>query len=93
MANFNGPGGPVACQRRPPPKWKTALITAMGIYPLVLFLFPCMASLTASLAPWLGKLLTVAVAISLMTWGIVPLLTYLFSGWLYPTTVAPHANR
>lgn len=68
----------------PPPKWKMALLTALGLYPLVLWLFPCLTSLTAGVAPWLGKLLTVALAVSLMSWGVMPLLTHLFRAWLSP---------
>lgn len=61
-----------------------ALLTALGLYPLVLWLFPYLASLTAGLVPWLGKLLTVAVAVPLMNWGVMPLLTRLFRTWLSP---------
>ena len=61
-----------------------ALLTALGLYPLVLWLFPSLASLTAGLAPWLGKLFMVALAVCLMSWGVVPLLTHLFRAWLYP---------
>jgi len=66
-----------------PPRWKMALATALGIYPLVLFLFPLLAAFTAGLPSWLAGLVTVAVAISLMTWGVMPLLTCLLHGWLF----------
>ena len=71
-------------QPNPLPRWKTAVLTALGLYPLVLWLFPVLTALTAGLAPWLGKLLTVLVAVPLMSWGVMPVLTYLFRGWLYP---------
>ena len=68
----------------PPPRWKMAILTATGLYPLVLWLFPYLATLTADLAPWLGKLLTVLLAVPLMSWGVLPLLTRIFRNWLYP---------
>lgn len=74
-----------------PPRWKMALATALGIYPLVLFLFPLLAAFAAGLPSWLAGLVTVAVAISLMTWGVMPLLTCLLRGWLFghPSAGAP----
>lgn len=61
-----------------------AILTAMGLYPLVLWLFPYLAMLTAGLAPWLGKLLTVLLAVPLMSWGVMPLLMRVFHAWLFP---------
>ncbi len=68
------------------PKWKMALLTIMGLYPLVLLVFPRLASLAAQwgMPEWLGKLLTVMLAVPAMTWCIVPLLTHLLGRWLYP---------
>lgn len=73
-------------QRDGLPKWKMALITIMGMYPLVLLVFPRLASLAAQwgMPQWLGKLLTVVLAVPAMTWCIVPLLMQLLGHWLYP---------
>jgi antibiotic biosynthesis monooxygenase (ABM) superfamily enzyme len=66
------------------PRWKTAVITGVGLYPLVVLLFPLLASLTEGLPGWLSHLVTVGVAIPLMTWVIVPALAVLFRRWLHP---------
>jgi antibiotic biosynthesis monooxygenase (ABM) superfamily enzyme len=52
-----------------PPKWKLALLTVLGLYPLVLWLFPYLASLLSGLKPWLSKLLTLLLVVPLMMWG------------------------
>lgn len=66
------------------PKWKTALITVLGLYPLILWVFPQLASISneLGLTMWLGKLITVLLAVPLMTWVIVPLLMRLLGRWL-----------
>lgn len=69
---------------RPPSRWKMALLTAVGVYPMLLVLgallrplvgdWPVPLRLGASLIP----------GIPLMTWVIMPGLSRLFFGWLYP---------
>jgi len=69
---------------RPPPRWKMALLTAVGVYPMLLVLgevlrplvgdWPLPLRLAASLVP----------GIPLMTWVIMPGLSRFFFGWLYP---------
>ncbi len=69
---------------RPPARWKMALLTALGVYPMLLLLgallrplvgdWPLPLRLAASLIP----------GIPLMTWFIMPGLSRLFFGWLYP---------
>lgn len=76
---------PQARTRAPPPRWKMALVTWAGIFPLVL-----LSSLTVTplLGPWLAPTLVVLVATGLivtaMTWLVMPTLARLLAGWLYP---------
>ena len=66
----------------PPPRWKMALLTVAAVLPLqVLF--------ALTVAPHLHVLLlrsaVLAVAlVSVMTWLVMPQLTALVKGWLYP---------
>lgn len=80
-------------QESPPPLWKTAVISALGIYPMVLFVFPRVAPLVAGLAPWLGQFITVVLTTPVITWGVMPLLTRLFRGWLYPADATANRNQ
>jgi antibiotic biosynthesis monooxygenase (ABM) superfamily enzyme len=68
----------------PPPRYKMAAVTTLVVYPLSL-------GLSALLLPWLAPLprplasLAVTVTmVGLMTWVIMPRVTRLFAGWLYP---------
>jgi uncharacterized protein len=68
----------------PPPPYKMALLTWVTIFPLitlvVLALEPLLEELT--LAPRLA--VTTAVTVPIMTWLVMPRVTRLFRGWLYP---------
>src|ERR671910_2940051 len=68
----------------PPPRWKMLLVTLMASYPLVVLYS---AFVLPSLEGW-PLLVRAAVLpiglLSLMTYVIMPQLTRLLSGWLYP---------
>lgn len=78
---FQEPAGP---PRSPPPRWKVAVVTWLGICPTVYLLF-------LTVAPWLDAwallprvmLITVLVVL-VMTWGVAPQLTRWFAPWLHP---------
>jgi uncharacterized protein len=68
----------------PPPRWKMALATLLGVYPTSLLL-----SLTIGEAvhgwPVAARSLIVAVCmVALLTWAVMPLVTRLLQGWLHP---------
>lgn len=72
------PGSP------PPPPYKMALLTWVTIFPLitvvVLALDPLLVRL--DLVPRLA--VTTAVTVPIMTWLVMPRVTRLLRGWLYP---------
>jgi uncharacterized protein len=78
---FTLPGSPAT---PPPPPYKMALLTWLTIFPLitvvVLLLGPDIKGL--ALVPRLG--VTTAVTVPLMTWVVMPRVTRLLRGWLYP---------
>lgn len=67
----------------PPPRWKVATVTWMGIFPTVLGLFLLLGDV---LAPWplvpRVMLLTLLVVI-IMTWFVAPQLTRWLKPWLH----------
>lgn len=75
---------PVGPRQSPPPRWKVAVVTWLGICPTVYALFLLLGPL---LAPWpllpRVMLLTSLVVIA-MTWLVAPQLTRLLKPWLYP---------
>jgi len=77
---FQAPASPTLA---PPPRWKVAIVTWLGICPTVYVLFLLFGGL---LSPWplfpRVVFLTVLV-VALMTWVVAPQLTRLFKPWLY----------
>jgi uncharacterized protein len=68
----------------PPPRWKMLLVTLIGAYPLVVLLS---AFALPSLEGWpllVRAAVVPVVLLSLMTYLVMPQLTRLLSGWLYP---------
>lgn len=68
----------------PPPRWKMAVATLIGVYPTSLFL-----SLTIGEAvhswPVIARSLVFAVCmVALLTWAVMPLTTRVLHGWLNP---------
>ena len=68
----------------PPPRWKMAVVTLLGVYPISLLI-------GIGLSPYLKKLplavnlfIVSALIVACLTWAIMPLLTRLFKIWLNP---------
>lgn len=67
-----------------PPRWKTALLLLLGLYPVTYVVAWMFSPATGNLPAPLTKLITMSVTIAVMVWGVMPVLTRLFFGWLYP---------
>ena len=68
----------------PPPRYKTATMILIGLYPTVLLLNLTLRDVLADVAPPLKTLVSLLISVPLMVWAIVPLLNRLFSWWLHP---------
>ena len=69
-----------------PPKWKMFLVVSLGLYPLVALTAVFVAPMLGSV-PLLPRLVvTTLLNVALMTWAVMPLLTWVLRGWL---TAAP----
>jgi len=76
---------PTAPNMTPPPKWKTAIVSAIGLYPVTSVLSPLLQPITGGLPGWLATLVSISIMMPLMTWVVMPQVTRLFKGWLYPS--------
>ncbi|MGE5524600.1 MAG: antibiotic biosynthesis monooxygenase [Rhodospirillaceae bacterium] len=77
-AFFRAPGPP-------PPAWKMALVTWIGVNPAVYIFAHAVPAVFGEL-PMLASLLLVnAFVVASLTWFFMPILTRLFSRWLHPT--------
>lgn len=66
----------------PPRRWKMAVITLCALYPTVLALLMVLQPFTHGWPRPAGMLLTMALSIPLMTWVVMPALTYRLGPWL-----------
>ena len=79
---FTLPGAPL----RSLPKWKMALLTVLGVYPTSLFLGETVGRFTRVWPLPLRVLVFAVLMVLLLTWVVMPLVTRLFHGWLFPKT-------
>jgi len=75
------PGAPVLV---PPGPWKIALVSAAGILPLLELVSYLLAPRLAALPVWARPLISVVIVIPLMQYAVMPLLTRVTRGFLYP---------
>jgi antibiotic biosynthesis monooxygenase (ABM) superfamily enzyme len=84
---------PAARTKVPPPRWKMAVVTWMGIFPLVLL---TSYTIAPALGGWIHPLLVTLIVTGLitaaMTWVVMPTLVPLFSNWLYPDAAKTDAS-
>jgi len=78
---FTLPDMPTA---KPPPRYKMAAVTLMGVYPLASVLPPLFHRHLRGWPELAVSLLTNAVMVSALTWLVMPLLTRVFAAWLFP---------
>lgn len=69
---------------RPPPRWKTAVLTAPVIFVLVVGLSLTVGPVLDRLPLLLRTAVTTVLLVGTMTWVVMPPLTRLLRGWLFP---------
>jgi len=69
---------------QPPARWKMAMLTTLGVYPMLLVLGVVLHPLVGGWSIALRLAASLVIGIPLMTWIIMPGLSRLFFGWLYP---------
>src|SRR6266540_4459047 len=70
--------------QNPPPRWKMATATFLGVFPTAAILN---LTLGRAIQPWpflLGSAVFNASMVALLTWIVMPLVTRALHGWLYP---------
>jgi antibiotic biosynthesis monooxygenase (ABM) superfamily enzyme len=68
----------------PPPRWKMAMVTLLGVYPVSLLIGIGLSSTLKKLPLALNLLVASAIIVSMLTWVVMPLVTRLLHGWLNP---------
>jgi uncharacterized protein len=68
----------------PPPRWKQAILTTLGLVPLLLLFDLILRPVTGHLPVWVRIPLTTPVVVAAMSWLVMPTITRLAYRWLYP---------
>ena len=79
---------PVGPKQNPPPRWKVAVVTWLGICPTVYALFVLLGPLLAAWPLLPRVMLLTSLVVIVMTWAVAPKLTQWLKPWLYPATRA-----
>jgi hypothetical protein len=74
---FRSPGGP-------PPRWKMAVVTLLGVYPVSLLIGVVFSPQLRKLPLSLNLFIVSALIVTCLTWLVMPLLTRWLKPWLNP---------
>ena len=72
--------------RNPPPRWKMATVTLLGVYPVSLLIGVVLSATLKKLPLVLNLLVVSAIIVSMLTWVVMPFVTRLLHGWLNPSS-------
>ena len=75
---------------RPPPKWKMAVATFIGVFPVAMLLNLALGPAIRSWPFLLSNALFNACVVILLTWLVMPLVTRALHGWLNADERKPH---
>lgn len=70
--------------KSPPPRYKMALVTWLGVFVTIFMLNRLLAPLLSGLPALLQQLISTGLTVILLTYLIMPFLTKVFRKWLYP---------
>lgn len=66
-----------------PPRWKSVIVTLLAIYPLISLVQVLIVPLTSDWPILLRTLFTSSLLVCVMTYAVMPIMTRIFSRWLY----------
>ena len=77
----------------PPPRWKMAVATLLGVYPTSLFLAITAGKVVAHWPLLAQSLVFAACMVALLTWVVMPIVTRLLHNWLNPQLQEKERNK
>ena len=66
----------------PPPRWKMAIVTWLGVFPTVLFWTSILPNMLGGFSTLAAIAISNVFVVVTLTWAVMPFLTRLFTGWL-----------
>ena len=76
----------------PPPRWKMAVATLLGVYPVSLLIGVVLSPTLKKLPLVLNLFVVSAIIVGLLTWVVMPFVTRLLHGWLNPQPQTKERN-
>jgi antibiotic biosynthesis monooxygenase (ABM) superfamily enzyme len=70
-------------QHAPPPRWKMAIITWLGVFPSVLLWSSTLPNVLMGLPSLVVVAIVNVFVVITLAWGVMPMLTRLFAAWLH----------
>jgi antibiotic biosynthesis monooxygenase (ABM) superfamily enzyme len=74
----------------PPPLWKMAVVTLIGVYPTSMLVAVGVGRVAPAWPFWAQSFLIAIGIVALLTWIVMPLMTRLLHRWLQPFEFEPH---
>ncbi|NOY45615.1 MAG: antibiotic biosynthesis monooxygenase [Deltaproteobacteria bacterium] len=78
---------------RPPPRWKMAVLTWLGVWPTVYFVSAGVAGLLQGWSRWAATGVVTLLVVLVLAWGVMPLMTRCFRPWLSNPAAAETASE
>lgn len=75
-----------------PPRWKMAVVTWIGVYPLITLLLVVLGPLILGLPIPVVTLILSVTLVSVLTFVVMPLLVRAFGPWLHPKAAVSPAD-
>ena len=69
-------------QHAPPPRWKMAIVTWMGVFPSVLLWSSLLPQVLSGLPSFVVVAIVNVFVVATLAWAVMPLLTKVFAEWL-----------
>lgn len=76
----------------PPPKWKMAVATFLGVFPLAMILNVTLGPLIREWHFVLRNAVFNAAVVTLLSWAVMPIVTKFLRGWLQPSATTKEKN-
>ena len=76
-----------------PPRWKMAFLTWLGVWATVWVVANLVGPRLSGLPPWLGTGVVTLIVVSILTWGLMPVVTRMAHPWLLPAANVPPQER
>lgn len=70
-------------RQSPPPRWKMAIVTWLGVFPSVWLWSSTLPQVLTCLPSVIVMAIVDVFVVITLAWGLMPLLTRLFAGWLH----------